>query len=552
MKVIITEDSLRSDLRLDDAEGTACLLNKEIFEGLASMGTMASAIICLADNQKFNFSKYIFDNMVKSLEGGVKFYLFSRFLQVFLDEQVKGMERHKELNITSSHTKKIFANMRRIGTGFSGLKPIKHPLLIHHPLLNPRRNKSPGGNRGRRHSLQEQVIDLQEVKAAQAKKILSLKKKVSKLNKWKKSRSGGLRRLKKFDSVRRVKSPMEKDGLGAQEDASKQGRMIKEIDQNAEIALDDETQGRTNNDEMFGVDDLVGEEVVMETIIGVKDSAAPTTYVTEDEITMAQALAALKSVKPKVVVQEQEMSTTIPGAATKVTTAIPTPRAKAMMDDRLLAERLQAREREEFSKVQKTRLLVELIEKRKKHFAALRAQEKRDKSPTKTQMKSQMPTDMRKVNDFVAMDAEAQKSNENVEPAIDDSEELRKCIEVALDDSDEVLIKATPISSRSPTIIDYKIHKEGKKTYFKIIRANGNSQVYQTFEKMFKNFNREDLEVLWAIVKYKLKREKPVDDMDNILFRTLTIMFEHHVEDRIWKCQQGLAKVKNWKLFESC
>nr|GFC63302.1 hypothetical protein [Tanacetum cinerariifolium] len=93
--------------------------------------------------------------------------------------------------------------------------------------------------------------------------------------------------------------------------------MIEEIDQNAEIALDDETQGRTNDDEIFRVDDLAREEVVMETTISVKDSASLTTDVTKDEITMAQALAALKSVKP-----------IIPVAATKVTTAIPTPRAK--------------------------------------------------------------------------------------------------------------------------------------------------------------------------------------------------------------------------------
>nr|GEV74067.1 hypothetical protein [Tanacetum cinerariifolium] len=171
-----------------------------------------------------------------------------------------------------------------------------------------------------------------------------------------------------------------------------------------------------------------------------------------------------------------------------------------MMDtDRLLVERLQAREMEELSEVQKASLLVELIEKRKKHFADLRAQEKRNNPPTKTQMKSQMSTylkhmggykqshlkgrsfdeikelfdsEMRKVNEFVAMDSEAQKSNENVKPVIDDSKEIRKCIEIFLDDGDEVLIEATPISSRSPTIIDYKIHKEGKKTYFKIIRAD--------------------------------------------------------------------------------
>nr|GEX87783.1 hypothetical protein [Tanacetum cinerariifolium] len=141
--------------------------------------------------------------------------------------------------------------------------------------------------------------------------------------------------------------------------------------------------------------------------------------------------------------------------------------------------------------------------------------------------------EMRKVNDFIAMDLEAQESStkrtaehlesdiskkqkvdENVEPVIDDFEELEKCMEIVPNDGDGVLIEATPLSSRSPTIITYKISKEGK-NYFKIIRVDGNSQVYQTFEKMFKNFNREDSKVLWAIVKDIFKKEKPVDDMDN-------------------------------------
>ncbi|GJV83936.1 putative ribonuclease H-like domain-containing protein [Tanacetum coccineum] len=61
------------DLQLEDAEGVDCLPNVTIFEQLALMGpkttawnefssTMASAIICLATNQKFNFSKYIFES----------------------------------------------------------------------------------------------------------------------------------------------------------------------------------------------------------------------------------------------------------------------------------------------------------------------------------------------------------------------------------------------------------------------------------------------------------------------------------------------------------
>ncbi|GJT00307.1 hypothetical protein Tco_0821476 [Tanacetum coccineum] len=88
-KVIITETSIRSDLKLDDAEGTYCLPTATIFAELERIGakttarnefssTMASAIICLGTNQKFNFSKYIFDNMMKNLEGGVKFLMYLR------------------------------------------------------------------------------------------------------------------------------------------------------------------------------------------------------------------------------------------------------------------------------------------------------------------------------------------------------------------------------------------------------------------------------------------------------------------------------------------
>ncbi|GKD82064.1 hypothetical protein Tco_1348903 [Tanacetum coccineum] len=73
-KVIITETSVRRDLHLEDAEGTECLPTATIFEELTRMGsTMASAIICLATNQKFNFSKYISDSMVKNVDSMVKF-----------------------------------------------------------------------------------------------------------------------------------------------------------------------------------------------------------------------------------------------------------------------------------------------------------------------------------------------------------------------------------------------------------------------------------------------------------------------------------------------
>ncbi|GKC25692.1 hypothetical protein Tco_1027842 [Tanacetum coccineum] len=69
---------------------------------------------------------------------------------------------------------------------------------------------------------------------------------------------------------------------------------------------------------------------------------------------------------------------------------------------------------------------------------------------------------------------------------------------------------------------------------------------------MLKNFNREDLEVLWNIVKDRFKKTEPENYMDNYLLPTLKTTFEHHIEDSIWKKQQGLTKVNKWKLFYSC
>ncbi|GKE91363.1 hypothetical protein Tco_1572458 [Tanacetum coccineum] len=60
-----------------------------------------------------------------NLEGGVKFLMYLRFVQVFLDKQVKGMSKH------NSHTKKVFANMKRPGKGFSGrITPLFQTMMV--------------------------------------------------------------------------------------------------------------------------------------------------------------------------------------------------------------------------------------------------------------------------------------------------------------------------------------------------------------------------------------------------------------------------------------
>nr|GFC46782.1 hypothetical protein [Tanacetum cinerariifolium] len=66
----------------------------------------------------------------------------------------------------------------------------------------------------------------------------------------------------------------------------------------------------------------------------------------------------------------------------------------------------------------------------------------------------------------------------------------------------------------------------------------------------------EDLEMLWKLVQQKFQSSEPKNFSDVFLLNTFKIMFEKpNVEASIWRDQRGrygLAKVKIWKLFESC
>nr|GEV13923.1 putative ribonuclease H-like domain-containing protein [Tanacetum cinerariifolium] len=90
-KVVIFEASIMRDLQFGDEGGVDCLPNEVIFEHLTLMGakttawnefcsTIASVVICLATIQKFNFSKYIFENMVKNLDSVTEFLMYPRYV----------------------------------------------------------------------------------------------------------------------------------------------------------------------------------------------------------------------------------------------------------------------------------------------------------------------------------------------------------------------------------------------------------------------------------------------------------------------------------------
>nr|GFD12414.1 hypothetical protein [Tanacetum cinerariifolium] len=101
----------------------------------------------------------------------------------------------------------------------------------------------------------------------------------------------------------------------------------------------------------------------------------------------------------------------------------------------------------------------------------------------------------------------------------------------------------------------YQINTERNKPYYKIIKADGSHQLFLSFISLLRNFDREDLEMLWKIVQERFASSEPKNFSDDFLLNALKTMFEKpNVEDNIWKNQRGrygLAKVKSWKLLES-
>nr|GEW83069.1 putative ribonuclease H-like domain-containing protein [Tanacetum cinerariifolium] len=76
----------------------------------------------ISKGQKFNFSKYIFDSLARNVDSSSKFYMYPRFIQLIIQNQVGDLSTHTTRFISSALTQKVFANMRRVGKGFSGVE----------------------------------------------------------------------------------------------------------------------------------------------------------------------------------------------------------------------------------------------------------------------------------------------------------------------------------------------------------------------------------------------------------------------------------------------
>ncbi|GJV94995.1 hypothetical protein Tco_1546572 [Tanacetum coccineum] len=168
----ITKASLRRHLKLDYQDGITSIPNSEIFEQLALMGyhtesdkltfqkgafspqwrflihnilhclspkktaweqfssNIATAVICLATNRKYNFSRMIFEHMVSNISSPHKFLMYPRFIQICLDMQRNQLQQHSRTYPVPSLSVKVFNNMKRPTKGYSGQEVALFPTML--------------------------------------------------------------------------------------------------------------------------------------------------------------------------------------------------------------------------------------------------------------------------------------------------------------------------------------------------------------------------------------------------------------------------------------
>nr|GEY26162.1 hypothetical protein [Tanacetum cinerariifolium] len=332
-KVVITEATIRDALRLDDAEGVDCLPNEEIFVELARMGYEKPST-------KLKFYKAFFSSQWK-------------FIQLIIQNQLGDLSTHTTKYTSHALTQKFFANMRRVGKGFSGVEtPLFEGMLVagvseeednaeeqaQDVAADTAAQGADTAVQGDEAldacaALTKRVENLEYDKVAQALEITKLKRRVKKLEKANKVKVLKLRRLKKVGTSQRIESSNDT----MMEDASNQGRMIDDLDKDACVALMDDKEAEkkaeeAKEDEPAEVQEVVDVVTTAKLITKVVTAASESVTAASTTITAAEpqvpaatitavpvrvAAASTKKRKGVVIRDPEEESTTIIPADTK-------------------------------------------------------------------------------------------------------------------------------------------------------------------------------------------------------------------------------------------
>nr|GEW77512.1 hypothetical protein [Tanacetum cinerariifolium] len=421
-------------------------------------------------------------------------------------------------------------------------------------------------------ALTRRVKNLENDKAAQKLEIIKLKERVKKLEMANKVKSSKLRRLRKVGASRRIESS---DDM---EDVFNQGRMIDNMDKDEEIELvkDDadiaESEGRhaaaeqaEKQAEIYHIDLDHSSKVlsmqednsdVQEVVEVMTTAKLIIDVVTATASQVSAASATISVAKPS-----------IPAAAPTVVAAYTRRREGVIIRD--LEEELSSktpaetpkvkdkckeinRDHEEFNKDIDWDAAMDHVNQKSKNpqyikrYQGMKKRPQTESKASKNIMIYLKNTAGYKMDFFKGM-THAQicpifqaRFDENMRKLSEEAQEadLRKRLEVVVDKDDDVFVEATPLTRTVP-VVDYQIVLVDNKPRFKIIKPDETHQLYISFTTLLKNFDREDLENLWRIVKERFSTSKPINFYDEYLLLTLKTMFEKPDEqDAVWKIKE--------------
>nr|GEV59555.1 putative ribonuclease H-like domain-containing protein [Tanacetum cinerariifolium] len=337
-EIVITESSIRRDLQLADEKVIDCLPNSTIFEQLALMGLRKG----FSGRVTPLFQTMVVQNQTHLSEGSaipIDPHHIPTILQPSSSQPQKTQKprNHKRKNTQvpqpSGPTDNVADEAVHKELGDKLVRAANTAFSI--------------------EVEQQWVLYLEKTKTTQRNEIDSLKRRVKKPEKRNRSRTYKLKRLYKVGLTAKVESSRDEESLG--DDASKQGRRIDAIDVDDKITMVNDV-----NNEMFDVDDLIGKEVfvaeqnenVVEEILDdaqVIIATTPTT-ITIEEITLAQALEALKTSKPKVKgIVFQVPASSFPPSNNQLKTSF-NPRNQATIQyGRVIVQQVQGRQHQSYA-----------------------------------------------------------------------------------------------------------------------------------------------------------------------------------------------------------
>nr|GEX58829.1 ribonuclease H-like domain-containing protein [Tanacetum cinerariifolium] len=639
--------------------------------------SMASAVICLVIGRNFNFSKYIFDSMVRNVDSPSKFLMYRRFLQVVMDNQVDDMTTHNtrytslaftqknQLGDLSSDTtkyispaltQKVFANMRRVGKGFLGVEtPLFAAADFPFGFLQTPLDTCT--------ALSSRTEQLKSAKMSQALEISKQKKRVKRLEKSNKVKVLKLRRLKKVGTSQRIDTSDDT----IMEDVWKQAKIYQiDMDHPSKVLSmqEDEPAEVEEVVEVVTTAKLIIEVVaaasksisVASTTIHAVEPQVPAT--TPTDVPVRVAAASTRRRKGVVIRDPEEESTAKPPADTKskdkgkgiiddleslwsiVKERFCTTKPDNFIDDFLLTTlRTMFEEADDQAQIWKNQRTVHgqarvkswkllelcgvrivtlstiqliLLVKTKYPLSRytldqmLNAEDKPDEVEEVVEVvgtaklitevvATAKPKPMKKKKQ-VEMDEEyTRKLHEELNPDIDWDVAIDIVKQKAREDpyvqrldyfkgmsyDDIHLIFETKLNTNIKFLLKSKeeIEEEENKALESINetpaqkaakRRKLNEEVAElnkhleivpdedddVLQRLLYLLERDDLESLWSIVKERFSTTKPDNFIDDFLLTTLRTMFEEADDQaQIWKNQRtvhGQARVKSWKLLESC